>query len=120
MALKIPVFTRGKLYMALGLAAVMLVVWALNRWIAAAPKESNASAVKEFQSTQVRRLPCGRFQKQTVEVDGSTGVKTVQILDRDGATVLKEKRMPVDLDHCQAICKGVFVPELWKDCHIAV
>ena len=117
--MKIPVFTKGKLYMAFGLAAVMLVVWALNRWIAA-PKESNAPAMKEFQSSQIRKLPCGRFQKQTVEVDGTTGVKIVQILDRDGVTLLKEKRMPVDLDHCRAICKGVFVPELWKDCHIAV
>ncbi len=120
MAIKIPVFTRGKLYMALGLVAVMLVVWALNRWISSTPKESNTSAVKEFQSTQMRKLPCGRFQKQIVEVEGATGVKTVQILDRDGVTLLKEKRMPVDLDHCQSICKGLFVPELWKDCRIAV
>lgn len=105
--------------MALGLAAVMLVVWALNRWIAGVPAPV-ANSTKEFQSTQMRRLPCGRFQKQTVEVDGSMGVKMVQILDRDGVTVQKEKRMPVDLDHCQAICKGIFVPQLWKDCHIAV
>ncbi len=120
----IPGFSKEKVYMLLGVLVVMGILWGLQKWFEKRTTISNmtpgspTSSSLHFKSEQVRKLPCGRFQKQTVELDGPTGIKSIQLLDKDGITVLQEKKMPIDGDHCTAISHGKFVPDLWKDCRL--
>lgn len=102
----------------LGVIGVMIALWVLQKWLSSKQVEPIPISKYSYENTQVRKMPCGRFRKNRVELEGSAGVKIVQILDRDCATVVKEKRMPVDLESCEAIGQGVFVPDLWKDCQI--
>jgi len=109
-----------------GVILFMGIVWFVLRQLEIGTKQTNATGFQAAQShssvhylsTQMRRLPCGRYVKSTVELDGPTGVKSTQLLDKDGVTVLEEKKMPVDAEHCSAISHGTFVPELWKDCKL--
>lgn len=112
--MKITNLIRDKGGMFLIVVAIMLCLWGFQRWLLA-KKSPEMVDLKQYQSTQIRRLPCGRFQKHVVELEGPTGVKIVQILNADGS-LMKEKREPVDLEHCVAIENGIFVPDLWKDC----
>ncbi len=128
--MKLPGFTKEKVYLMLGVVVCMGILWVILQQVqkkagiqseplnGSAPISVESSTSKHFQSMQLRKLPSGMFQKQIVELDGPVGVKTVQILDKDGVTVLKEKKMPIDMEHCAAISHGTFVPELWKDCKL--
>lgn len=118
--MKLMNFSKEKAMLMLGVLAVMVILWCIQLWFSKSVTVEPNANLKNYQSTQVRRLPCGRFQKHIVEVSGGTGVKIVQILDSNSITVLQEKRMPIDLEDCTAISNGTFVPELWKDCQVAV
>ncbi len=118
--MKLMSFSKEKAMLMLGVLVVMVILWSIQRWFSKSVLVESNTSMKNYQSMQIRRLPCGRFLKRVVEVEGATGVKSTQLLDRDGVTVLKEKRMPIDLGDCTAISNGTFVPELWKDCQVAV
>ncbi len=76
-------------------------------------------AAVTYSSSMMRRLPCGRTKKHAVEIESGLGIKTAQLVDRDGKTVLDEKKHAIDADQCDAIQNGKFVPELWKGCMCA-
>ncbi len=131
--MKLPGFTKEKVFLMLGVVVFMGVVWVVLQQVqkrAGIKSETltnssilpvaESSTSKHYQSIQLRKMPCGLYRKQIVELDGPTGVKSVQILDKDGVTVLREKKMPIDMEHCAAISHGTFVPELWKDCRLDV
>lgn len=85
---------------------------------AGAQKQENApgSGRVTYSSATVRKLPCGRIKRNTVELENGLGVKHVQLIDTDGKTVLHEKKFAIDGDQCSAIQGGHFVPDLWKGC----
>jgi hypothetical protein len=114
--MKITEIIQKKGGMVLVVIAIMLGLWILQKWLTAKTPVSEVE-LRQFQSMQIRRLPCGNYKKQVVDLEGPTGVKIVQILDPTG-NILKEKRLPVDLEHCASIGNGVFVPDLWKDCNL--
>lgn len=118
--MKIPSFSKEKVFLMVGVVVVMFLLWGILQWFSKPTSVISNKSHPTYQNTEIRRLPCGRFQKRVVDVEGSTGVKITQILDRDSTTILKEKRMPIDLEDCTSISNGTFVPELWKDCQIAV
>lgn len=123
--MKIPEFSKDKAILMLGVIGAMAVLWVLQKWFEKQTRKPEsqtgfATSTVHYKSEELRKLPCGRFRKQSVELDGPTGVKSVQLLDKDGSTVLQEKKMPIDGDHCTAISHGKFIPELWKDCSIDV
>jgi hypothetical protein len=119
--MKIPVFTKEKLVLGLVVISIMAILWGIMRWIGNRTEKTIQieRLLKPFYSEEMRRLPCGRFQKRIVELDGSTGVKRVQLLSPEGK-LLKEKRVPIAIEDCTAIGNGQFVPDLWKDCKIKI
>ena len=115
-------FSKGKWKVIAIAFALFVALYVANfifsKFTASSSPSGNTDAKPHvtYQSSTMRMLPCGRMKRNTVEVENGQGVKTAQLIDVDGKTVLSEKKYAVDTDQSGAIQAGQFVPDLWKGC----